>query len=471
MFLSENKIRYVFFHLQQHATGQVLEPDRMLITGEGDHVPETATGKVVFFLSEIEDPAPVMVNFHGKQLPVLFELKNKQEGLYHLDDKGNLIFHYDLLSSIFYLLSGIQEVETTQKDRYGRFPYAFSIQKQLDCVHLPLVNYYFEMIISGLEVFAKSHALSQKRRRLFDNFGFFLSHDVDRVAFYHPFRVLFKIKQMIGLAPLSYSFTKTLRLFFKGVLFNLNPFPKQDPWWNFDWLMDLEKRLGIRSTFFFLKQEDRFDNSLYKFHFKKIKSLILNLKEKGFEVGLHGTMRSAADLDNLLIQKKDLFMVLGQQPKGIRQHYLRFFHPQTFAIQQDTGLTYDTSLAFADQDGYRNGYCFPFHPYDFEKDQMMDIWEIPLVMMEVSVLQYRKEGFSEFRNLALHYASEARKFGGIFSLLWHNCRLSNVEYDGVTGFYEHLLEEIVKVGGEGIPGEEIVRKIEENGVMSKGVCV
>jgi len=462
MFLSENKIKYVFFHLQQHVTGQGLDFKRILILeGEGP-IPETATGKVVFFLSENDAPNPVNVEFRGEQLPILFNLRNTDDGLFHEDDRGNLIFHNDLLSSVFYLLSGYQEVTITQKDRYGRFPFSFSIQKQLDCVHLPLVNYYFEMIITGLEVFAKKHAISIKRERLFDNFGFFLSHDVDRVAFHHPFRVLNKIKQLMGLAPLVYSYTKTLILFFKGILFNLNPFQKQDPWWNFEWIINLEKRLGIRSTFFFLKQEDRFDNSLYKFHFKKIKALILSIEEQGFEVGLHGTMRSAYDLENLLRQKKDLYMELGHHPKGIRQHYLRFFHPQTFQIQQDTGLIYDTSLAFAEQDGYRNGYCFPFHPYDFENDQMMDVWEIPLVMMEVSVLQYRKEGFPELRKLALHYASEARKFGGIFSLLWHNCRLSDIEYDRVTEFYENLLEEIITSGGEGVPGEEIIKRIEEN---------
>ncbi|PWD99566.1 polysaccharide deacetylase family protein [Marinilabilia rubra] len=459
MYLSENKIQYVFFHLRQHVTGEVLERNRVIVLKEGEPIPEKISGKVVFYFSEIENPNPVEVDFHGKKIPVLFGLKNIKKKLFYEDAQSNLIFNFDFLSSIFYLLSGAQEVETTQKDRYGRFPYAFSIQQKLDCVHLPLVNYYFEMIIKGLEIFSKKQGLSIKRKRLFDDFGFFLSHDVDRVAFHHPFRVLNKIKQLMGLAPLGYSYTKTFKLFLKGILFNLNPFQKQDPWWNFGWITDLEIRLGIRSTFFFLKQEDRFDNSLYKFHFNKIKSLIYNLKNQGFEVGLHGTMRSAYDLENLLRQKKDLYMVLGNQPKGIRQHYLRFFHPQTFMIQQDTGLTYDTSLAFAEQDGYRNGYCFPFHPYDFESDQMMDIWEIPLVMMEVSVLQYRKAGFPELRNLALHYASEARKFGGIFSLLWHNCRLSNIEYEGVTEFYESLLGEIVENGGEGVPGEEIINRV------------
>lgn len=328
----------------------------------------------------------------------------------------------------------------------------------MNCVHLPVVNYYMEIMVQGLEVFAQQQNRSFYRERLFENFGFLLSHDVDRISFHHPFRILFKLKQLLGLAPLQNSRKVTFKLMLKGALFQINPFRKEDPWWNFDWITALEKRLGIRSTFFFLKQEDRFDNSLYKFHFKKINTLINRLKSDGFEVGLHGTMRSAADAVNMLKQKNELTKVLGEAPVGIRQHYLRFFHPSTFQIQEDTGLRYDTSLAFAEQDGYRNGYCFPFFPYDFENDRMMDILEIPLVMMEVSVLQYRREGFEEIRKSVFHYIREAQKFGGLFTLLWHNCRLSEYEYDGVTVFYENLLEAIIKEGAETVTGYNLIEE-------------
>jgi peptidoglycan/xylan/chitin deacetylase (PgdA/CDA1 family) len=134
----------------------------------------------------------------------------------------------------------------------------------------------------------------------------------------------------MGLAPVNYSKIKAAGLFFRGVFYNLNPFRGQDPWWNFDWMMNLEKRLGIRSTFFFLRQEDRFDNSLYKYHYKKIKALITKISKEGFEAGLHGTMRSATDAKNLLQQKSEFSRVTGIEPVGIRQHYLRFSHPLTF---------------------------------------------------------------------------------------------------------------------------------------------
>jgi peptidoglycan/xylan/chitin deacetylase (PgdA/CDA1 family) len=458
MYLSDNKINYVFFHLWQHLSHESIGTDAFLVLKESEKIPEDVTNKVIFVLSEKNEPDPVNLEFKGCEIPVLFANGYSSGDVFREDEKGNLVFLPDLLSSVFYLLSGWQEVVISQRDRYGRFSYANSIQKKLGCVHLPLVNYYFELIIEGLEFYGQKNHLKIERKRLFGDFGFVLSHDVDRVSFFHPVRVLSKIRQLLGLAPLNYSWRKTARLFFKGILFNLNPFRGADPWWNFDWMINLEKRLGIRSTFFFLKQEDRFDNSLYKFHFPKIKGLIKRLKEDGFEVGLHGTMRSVTDEGNLRKQKGELKNVLGEDPVGIRQHYLRFFHPQTFKVQESAGLVYDTSLGFAEHDGYRNGYCYPFHPFDFEADKMMKIWEIPLVMMEVSVLQYRKDGFEALHSSVFHYISETEKFGGLFSMLWHNCRLSEYEYDGVTGFYERLLEEIIEEKAEVVTGRDLILK-------------
>jgi peptidoglycan/xylan/chitin deacetylase (PgdA/CDA1 family) len=458
MLLSTNKIEYVLFHLKQHISTNALNDSCYVVLNEHEEICPEIQNKVVFLLSDAGTPAPQSVEFMGEEIPILFPLGPSQLDLYRMDERGNLIFGFDFLSSVFYLLSGLQELEVSQRDRYGRFPYACSLQNKLGCAHLPLVNYYMEMVIRGLEEFEKHQNCSVHRKRLFQNFGFLLSHDVDRISFHHPFRILFKIKQLLGLAPLQNSRKTTFKLFLKGIAFQLNPFRNQDPWWNFDWITNLEKRLGIRSTFFFLKQEDRFDNSLYKFHFKRISDLIKVLKEEGFEVGLHGTMRSAADGDNMLQQRDELTKVLGEAPAGIRQHYLRFFHPSTFQLQEKAGLIYDTSLAFAEQDGYRNGYCFPFHPYDFENDRMMKIWEIPLVMMEVSVLQYRKEGFEEIRKSVFHYIREARKFNGLFSLLWHNCRMSEYEYGGVTVFYQDILKAIVEEGAEVVTGKKLIEE-------------
>ncbi|MFW5889865.1 MAG: hypothetical protein ACOCTO_00590 [Marinilabiliaceae bacterium] len=70
------------------------------------------------------------------------------------------------------------------------------------------------------------------------------------------------------------------------------PSGKKDPWWNFDWLINLKKQMGIRSSFYFLQKEDSKMDSQYKFKNKKIKRLISYIKKAGFEAGLHGSFYS-----------------------------------------------------------------------------------------------------------------------------------------------------------------------------------
>lgn len=456
--LSENQIEYTLFHLAQHWKADPAVT-RLFVFDHVDQLEATAhVGKIIFPLSDIQPVQEINLTILNTTVPVLYPLSAEDE-LFTIDENGNLIFRHDFLKSAFFLLSGWQELQTAQRDFIGRYPHTFSIQNRLRCTHLPLVNYYFEAIVQGLEAFGMYHNKPIERKRLFNEFGFLLSHDVDRVAFYHYREILFKLKQFFGFAPRYYSKALTLKLFFKGIAYKLNPFKNSDPWWNFDKMTDQEKRLGIRSSFYFLKKEHKKMDSRYQFSDPKIKELIKQLISDGFEVGLHGTIHSAKHESSMMEQVRELTKTLGHKPRGIRQHYLRFFHPRTFKLQIKAGLKYDTSLAFAEHEGYRNGYCYPFKPYDFALDQMLDIWEIPLTMMEVTMLNYRQVELDELKTSAFQLIVEARKFGGIFSLLWHNCRLDEYQYPGVISFYNTLLESIVELSPTSITGRRLVETL------------
>ena len=444
MQLSAGKIEYLFFHLGFHWE-ENKEISGLFSFEDAENVNKiTCTKKIIFPLSSDNEINPVVVNVLNTDIPVLFSLSKDNKNLYWLDSAGNLIFTHDYLTSSFYLLSGIQEINEQKRDIYGRFPYTLSIQNKLNCINIPVVNYYFEIILQGLEYFCKYHGIIFKRKRLFENYGFFLSHDVDQISFYHWRETAYKIKQLLGLSPLIYSKSLTLKLLFKGLLYLINPFRKKDPWWNFDEIIKLEKELGIYSTFYFLNKENRKMDSLYKFSKKKIKTLVKTLINNGFEVGLHGTINSAENRESMLLQVKEFVKEFGIIPEGIRQHFLRFFNPLTFVLQEEAGFKYDTTLSFAEHEGFRNGYCYPFKPFNFERDSIMNIWEIPLIMMEVTALNYRKLNFDEMKKSIFNLIGEAEKFGGLFSLLWHNSRMTEYEYPGVTLFYSNLLREIMR---------------------------
>src|SRR5690554_721140 len=457
MLLSKNKIDYVLSHLQQHWLPSQRVEEAFVFAASNRPGPEGLKAKIVFLLSEQEQPRPQTICFEGEELLVLYPLSSDSDP-FELDAQGTLWFRHDFLSSAFYLLSGMQEQAAKRSDAYGRFSYDESLQKRYSFVNKPLVNYYFELILMGFEAYCERHGFALQRRRLFERFGFLLSHDVDRVAYHHPRLIIYKMLQILGLKPSTESKRKNLKLCFLGLRYQLNPGRGSDPWWNFDWMIDLEKRLGIRSTFFFLHKEDGRKNAWYAFESPKIKCLISELKQNKFEVGIHGTFKSVSDLQSLQNQQTALAKVYGQMPMGIRQHYLLFKHPTTFQIQEAAGLVYDSSLSFHDHDGYRNGYCYPFHPYDFEKDSAMKIWEIPLVMMEVSALQYRQLSYDEISKSVEGYIQEAQKFGGLFTLLWHNCRLNDDEYVGISKFYEDLLKHMVKLNPSALTGVGLIER-------------
>ncbi len=459
MDLSKNKTDYVFDHLQQHWVPDKRVTDTFVIVQAGQLVPEGLQGKIVFQLSGHTQPEPVNVNFEGEDLPVLFPLSN-EKNLFRMDEAGNLWFTHDYLSSAFYLLSGIQELTEGKRDAHGRFCFSDSIQKAYGFISKPVVNYYFECLLKAFECFGKIHHMEIRRRRLFDNFGFLLSHDVDRVAFHHPRLMAYKMLQMLGVKSSTESKSIIFKQLLSGIHYHLIPWGGKDPWWNFSWMMELEKRLGIRSVFFFLHKEEGYKNAWFRFASPKIKRLISALKNNKFEVGVHGTFKSVNDGHSLQQQKTALAKVYGEEPLGIRQHFLLFSNPITFQLQEAAGLVYDSTLAFHDHDGYRNSYCYPFHPYDFEKDCPMRIWEIPLVMMEVSVLQYRQLSYADLAQNVSGFIQEAQKFGGLFSLLWHNCRLNNKEYAGILDFYEGLLKDIIKQDPEALTGIGCINRIQ-----------
>ncbi|MFO8001831.1 MAG: polysaccharide deacetylase family protein [Marinilabilia sp.] len=437
------------------------------VAGSPDEVPPGTRNRIIFVLTSANEPTPVHIRFDGENLPILFSNDPHSAELFRMDENKNLWFSHDLLSSAFYVLSGQQETMTRIRDRYDRFPYAASFQKELHCISLPVVNYYFEIILRGLEHYAGMQGLKMERKPLFETFGFILGHDVDRIAYHHIFEVLHKVKQFLGLSPKHYSRKMLFNLILRGVFFHLNPFRKNDPWWNFDRIMEAEKQLGIKSAYYFLKNEDRKKDSRYSFNKKRIRDLISKLKENDFEVALHGTFQSYTNQQSLHFQKEELSAITGEAPAGIRQHFLRFSIPETFRIQAAEGFLYDASLGFAEHEGYRNGYCHPFRPFDHERNEMINIWEIPLIMMEMSVLDYRKTSYEELKTSAYKLIKQSKKFGGIFSMLWHNCRINEVETPGITEFYNTLLESIIEENPSLIRPDQLAGTMEQKSAENK----
>jgi hypothetical protein len=113
---------------------------------------------------------------------------------------------------------------------------------------------------------------------------------------------------------------------------------------------------------------------------------------------------------------------VGQSEWGGRQHYLRWDAALTWKYWDDAGLSYDSTLAYAERVGFRCGVCFEYPVFDALGRRQLDLRERPLVAMDVSMLSDSYMGLCPERSLEEidSLATTCRLFQGDFTLLWHN---------------------------------------------------
>jgi hypothetical protein len=415
--------------------------------------------KIIFRLSD--KPFSISEVKLIRNLSVLFPLSGDEDFFYV--NNNSVIFNHDLLKSAFYLLSGFQEKENDSFDHLGRFHYESSVQAKLNFVGIPVVNYYFEEIISGIEKYCTLRNIEFRRTTFFKRFAFFLTHDVDRIKYYNLNNFLFTVKLLSGLSKSRKKKSFLIKELFRIGINILNVFNKRDPYWNFRDLSDKEKKTGLRSTWFFLPKDQKHVDSYYNFRDKKIQTLIKFLNSEGHETGLHGTVRSHNSPDALNQNKKEFISATGQKRFGIRQHRLMWMHPETALNHEKAGMVYDSTLGYAFHEGFRNSYCHPFRLYDFDGNRMLAYWEIPLTVMDSTLFHNRNLSTEDALVSINNLLKEIIKFNGVFTLLWHNSYLNETEVPGIRNFYDNLLKKISAENPEIYTGLEIIDRLTEPG--------
>jgi len=453
-FLTEAQIDYVFYHLNHSCTLDREVRKRIICDREkGDPLEE---GKIVFQMSPETLIREKICWVDG--IPILFP-SDSHSGFYEIRG-SSLIFHHDLLKASFYLLSAYQELKPEKLDSLGRFSFDTSIQHLLGITARPIVNYYFEHIIKGISEFCRIHSLPFSKRSPYRNFAFFPTHDVDSLDTYTLNEAGFRVKQALGMAASPHSKKRTTRMALRYLIQSLNVINRKNPNWDFDFLREAEESYDCKSAFYFLPKDQLHVDAYYSFAEPRVQDLFKTLQKQGCEIGIHGTVRSSTSAEALSAEIKELEKYSGQPVRGIRQHRLMFDREITHDIHQQAGLLYDSSLGYADHEGFRNSYCLPFRPYDFTADRMMDTWEIPLTLMDVTLFNYRKLNFREALESISDLLKEVNKFGGVFVLLWHNGQNDEFLLPGITNFYLELMKMVADQDPENLLGSALIKRLE-----------
>jgi hypothetical protein len=155
---------------------------------------------------------------------------------------------------------------------------------------------------------------------------------------------------------------------------------------------------------------------------------------EGHEVGWHPGYGTHGHPGRWATERTRFEEAVGHPPMLARTHFLRWAEPATPRRLHDEGIRLDSTLGFAEHEGFRRGTAHPFRVFDLEADRMLTLWEMPLAVMDTTLTDYRRIRPDAVAARLEAVCRAARRHGGVAVVLWHN------QLDADTGAWQAGLE-------------------------------
>lgn len=368
---------------------------------------------------------PKKLNVEGSVLAT-FQNKNHSYPCVMVAD-NRLIIGFDLFNEIGHILSGCLETIFNEQNAESK-----------KLMKIPVVDILEKLLFDSLQFICQKNGIDFEHKPFWPNdkkFAVCLTHDVDRVLKTYQYLTHFikylEKKDFFGAVNQIQSISKKLR--------------GTEPYWNFERIMEMEKECGVKSTFFFLNEQEKvklFSPSEWKLYLGRynikdpdIVEMMNRLDGGGWEIGIHGSYNSYNDPKRLEKEKIVLEELLGKKIHGISQHYLNFNIPETWIYYEKLGLVYSTTMGFVSGVGFRLGTSHPYRPFNPEDGKHIDLWELPITIMD-NVLTHDNSGWDEIINSL----DIVEKYNGVLLLRWHQRVFNEHEFPGRLGAYKKLIE-------------------------------
>lgn len=373
----------------------------------------------------------------SKCLPVIFG-DNPDELQLFSHAEGTTRLGLDVFGSAFFMLSRYEEAIKADRDLHDRFPATASLAWQEGFLDRPIINEYVEILWACIK---RLWPTLQRRRH---KFTICPTHDMD-IPFAHAGKnVARATKRFFGDLLLRHNPSRAVQRLHEWRRVKLEGI-HADPFNTVDRIMDISERENLHSSFNFFAHHGtiKIDGD-YRINDRLIRHLLWQIHQRGHNIGFHASYSTYLDVKLTVSEFKRLRQVcaemgIEQEIWGGRQHYLRWRAPQTWSNWESAGLSYDSTLSFADVSGFRCGVCYDYPVYDVVRRRTLQVKERPLIVMESTVIDDKYMGFgtgARTLELMTEYKRRCRMFDGIFTLLWHNDRLAD---EDERSLYEEVL--------------------------------
>jgi hypothetical protein len=330
----------------------------------------------------------------------------------------------DLFGSAFFMLSRYEEIARPVADRFQRFPATASLAFRAGFLDRPIVNEYVELLWSCLSRLWPRLERRQRSPRVL------LSHDVDWPIVTRGRTFAQVARSVAGDLVRRHDPDLGVRRLRSWTAVRAGCWD-HDVGNTFDFMMTTSERHGLRSAFYFIAGHTAGAiDGVYALEDPWIRSLLRRVAERGHEIGLHPSYNTYRDRVATAAEFTHLRRVcnqlgIEQSGWGGRQHYLRWRNPDTWQNWAAAGLSYDSTLGFADEVGFRCGVCYEYPVYNLVTRQRLSLLERPLIVMDATLLgdADRPNGTMSEADAVRHivgFKHRCTLFEGDFTLLWHN---------------------------------------------------
>ncbi|MDJ0926100.1 MAG: polysaccharide deacetylase family protein [Gammaproteobacteria bacterium] len=358
-------------------------------------------------------------------LPILFRFDDSVKTLVQRSGPRTDL-NLDVFGTAFFLLTGYEELADPAVDRLDRYPYSASVLRHQKLIERPLVDEYAELLFTVMRQTWPSLPRATRTYTVVP------SHDVD-VPFTHAFTALPRMLLSCGAdwvrrRDLTGPFRRA-----RSWWLTKRGDPSADPANTFDLLMDLSEEAGLRSEFnFIVDHSSPAMDGNYDIRHPWILEIIRRVHQRGHRVGLHCSYNSFEDSQQIareieILKRVSEELGIDQETWHSRQHWLRWHNPNTLQALADAGIDLDCTMTFETHCGFRRGTSHRFPAFNLLTREKLSLWQQPLLVMDATLLDgYAMDlGFGdEPREIIDSLAKRVRLFGGEFTILWHNSRLT-----------------------------------------------
>ena len=329
----------------------------------------------------------------------------------------------DPLSSIFYVLSRMEEYEPLYLDEHNRFESKNSVQTRFNWLDKAICDRWAEAFINYLK---RNKQLPEKTFQIKHNIN--PTFDVD-IAFAYKGK---------GIIRSSLSIIKDI---FNGNKENIKKRQRVrsgkiiDPYNTYQKIYSIIDR-GMQTNIFWLIGEyGKFDKNI---HYKNHKqSQLIRLISSKTTIGLHPSYRSNSYEFHLLNEKERLESIIGKKVTKSRQHYLVLNFPKTYQTLISMELTEDYTMGYADQVGFRAGTARSHRWFDLTQNKISPLMIHPFLYMDGTLNEYLNLSIEDSKDIIKKLYCEVKTYGGNFSFIWHN---STIGGQGIWKGWENVLD-------------------------------